>query len=307
MAVAARDPRRAEAFAGRHGVERTVSDYASLITDPEVDVVYNALPNTAHAPLNIAALEAGKHVLSEKPSAVDADEAREVAETVAATGRVFMEGYHYLHHPALIRALEVATSGEIGDIVHVESALVIPPPALSDLRWDFSLAGGSVMDLGCYALHVQHLLARELSGEEPSVVSATATARVDGVDADRIDAAMSVELTLPGGATGLARSSFVAPEHSAPLLIRGTAGEVRMHDFVKAANDDRVLITTPDGTRTEHHGTLSTYTYQLMAFADTVTLGSKGAIDAADAVRIAELIDASYLAAGLPRRPRGSP
>lgn len=306
VAIAARDAARAEAFAAQHGVERVAADYASLIADDEIDVVYNALPNSAHAPLNILALRAGKHVLSEKPSAANADEAREVAVVVNAGTNVFMEGFHYLHHPALTRALDVAASGEIGDVTHVESALVIPPPGPGDLRWDFSLAGGSLMDLGCYALHVQHLLARRIAGEGPRVVAAEATAREDGVDADRIDAAMTVTLALPGGATGTARSSFMARTASAPLVIRGTRGEVRMEDFVKASNDDRVTVVTPEGERTEHHGTLSTFTHQLMAFADAVRLGTPPPVDALDAVHIAELIDAAYTAAGLPVRPRAA-
>lgn len=91
VAVAARDPRRAAAFAERHGIERAVEDYDALIADPEVDVVYNALPNGAHAPLNVRALRAGKHVLTEKPSAVDADEARELAAVVASGDRRFWD------------------------------------------------------------------------------------------------------------------------------------------------------------------------------------------------------------------------
>lgn len=160
------------------------------------------------------------------------------------------------------------------------------------------------MDLGCYALHVQHLLALRMSGEEPTVTGAVATPHPDGTIDERVDATMTVELALPGGATGVARSSFVAPHFDAPLVIRGTRGEVRMPDFVKPAADDRVIVVTPAGERTEHHGTLSTYTHQLMAFADTVRLGAPAPIDAEDAVRIAELIDAAYLAAGLPLRPR---
>ena len=304
VALAARDPKRAQAFAERHGVTHVVDEYAALVTDDRIDVVYNALHNAAHAPLNRLALEAGKHVLSEKPSAVHAEEAREVAAVADTAPGTFMEGYHYLHHPALARAFDVATSGEIGTVTAVESALVIPPPPPGDLRWDFALAGGSVMDVGCYALHVQHLLALRLGGEEPVVVEAIATPRSDGVDADRIDAAMTITLSLPGGVTGVAEASFLADTASAPLVIRGTRGQVRMPNFVKPAHDDRVIVVTPDGTRTEHLGTLSTYTYQLLAFADTVRLGAPAPIDAHDAVRIAELIDASYLAAGLPLRPR---
>jgi predicted dehydrogenase len=228
VAVAARDPRRAETFADRYGIERVVADYDALIADPEVDVIYNALHNGAHVPLNIRALRAGKHVLTEKPSAVDAAEARELAAVAAVTDRVFMEGFHYLHHPAVARAIEVAASGEIGEVTGLESTLTTAEPPADDLRWNYALAGGCLMDLGCYAVHVQLQFARRLFGAPPTVLSAIATPRADGVDHDVIDASMTVTLSLPNGATGVARSDMAAPGYEAPLIVRGERGEVRL-------------------------------------------------------------------------------
>ena len=107
VAVAARDRSRAEAFAAEHGVERVADSYAALLADPEVEAVYNPLANGLHGPWNLAALAAGKHVLSEKPSASNAEEAAEVREAAAKSGTVFMEAFHYLFHPVTRRLHEL--------------------------------------------------------------------------------------------------------------------------------------------------------------------------------------------------------
>src|SRR5882757_1170520 len=118
MVVAARDRSRAESFAEKYGIERVVDDYQAVIDDPEVDVVYNPLANSLHAPWNLAAIAAGKPVLSEKPFARDRIEAEEVAAASEAAGVTVLEGFHYYFHPVTQRAFELAGDGTIGDIVH---------------------------------------------------------------------------------------------------------------------------------------------------------------------------------------------
>ena len=152
VAVGARDKGRAELFAKQYQIEKAYGSYQQVLDDPNVNVIYNALHNGAHAPWNIKALEAGKHVLSEKPSASNAAEAKEVSAAVSKSGKVFMEGFHYYYHPVFQRALAIIKSGEIGEVIKVESSLLIPRPDESDLRLKFELAGGSMMDVGCYAL-----------------------------------------------------------------------------------------------------------------------------------------------------------
>src|ERR671939_350995 len=120
VTVAARDRRRAEAFAAEHGVERAVDSYAAVLADPEVEVVYNPLPNALHGPWNLAAIEAGKHVLSEKAFAANADEAAEVRDAAHRTRLVVVEGFHYLYHPVTRRLHELLASGELGELIRVE-------------------------------------------------------------------------------------------------------------------------------------------------------------------------------------------
>ena len=207
VAVAARDRSRAEVFAEKYGVERVLDGYQAVIDDPEVDVVYNPLANSLHAPWNLAAIAAGKPVLSEKPFARDASEARLVAEAADAAGVTVLEGFHYFFHPVTQRAFELAGDGTIGEITHVEVRMAMPAPGDDDPRWSLELAGGALMDLGCYGLHVMRSLGRlAMPGIEgrPSIVRAHAEQRTPGVDAW-----CDVEFGFPGGATGLSTHSMV--------------------------------------------------------------------------------------------------
>src|SRR5205823_7405165 len=165
-AVAARSLDRAQAFATRHGIERAYAGYEELLADPEIDAVYNPLPNGLHGRWTLAALAAGKHVLCEKPFTANAAEAREIAHLAEASDRVVMEAFHYRYHPLALRIEEIVASGELGKLKHVETALCFPLPKFSDIRYNYALAGGATMDAGCYAGH----MARTFGGENPEVV-----------------------------------------------------------------------------------------------------------------------------------------
>ncbi|RDH80044.1 gfo/Idh/MocA family oxidoreductase [Mycolicibacterium moriokaense] len=291
VAVAARDRSRAELFAEKHGVERVLDSYADVIADPEVDAIYNPLANSLHAPWNLAAIEAGKPVLTEKPFARNRSEAVKVAEAAGAAGVTVMEGFHYLFHPVTRRALELAGDGTIGDMHHVEVRMAMPMPDASDPRWSLDMAGGALMDLGCYGLHVMRRVGH------PSIIRAHANERTAGVD-EWCD----VEVGFPGGATGLSANTMVAPDHTFTLRIVGTKGDLLVHNFIKPNEDDRLTIRTPAGTRVEHHGTRTSYSYQLEAFAEHVLHGAPLPIDTVDAVENMAYVDAAYRAAGLTPR-----
>src|SRR6266516_1676958 len=166
VAVAARDRRRAEAVA-----------------DPEVEVVYHPLANIMHGPWNLAAVRAGKHVLTEKPFASNAAEARQVRDAAVAAGVTVLEGFHYLHHPVTRRLHALLDSGELGSLRHVEADMVMAAPADDDPRWSLELAGGALMDLGCYSLHAHRVLA-PWAGGPPHLVAARGGERAGrpGVD-----------------------------------------------------------------------------------------------------------------------------
>jgi predicted dehydrogenase len=288
VAVASRDPQRARVFADTYGVERVVTSYEDVINDPEVDVVYNPLANSLHAPWNLAAVAAGKPVLTEKPFARNRTEAMRVAQAAAEAGVAVVEAFHYLYHPATRRALELADDGALGMITHVEVRMAMPEPVDADPRWSLELAGGAMMDLGCYGIHVMRQLGH------PSIVRAHAKERTSGVD-EWCD----VEFAFPGGTTGLCANSMVADDYSFTLQIVGTDGDVLVHNFIKPHDDDRVTIRTSAGTTVEHLGTRATYTYQLEAFADHLLYGEPLPLNLTDAVENMAYVDNAYRAAGM--------
>jgi predicted dehydrogenase len=301
VAVAARDPGRAAAAAAELGFERVVGSYAELLADPEIEVIYNPLANGLHGPWNRAAIAAGKHVLSEKPFASNATEAREVAEAAAAAAVTVVEGFHYVHHPVMRRLHELLDCGELGEPSRVETHFAMPAPPDDDPRWSWELAGGALMDLGCYLLHAQRTMA-PWAGGEPRVVAARA---VERAGRPGIDERLEADLEFPGGVTGLAHCDMAAPDWRITCRLIGTAGEAMAVNFVRPDQDDRVRWIGRDGrSHEEHLGTRSSYTYQLEALRAHLRTGSPFPLDLADAVANADLIDAAYTAAGLTPRTR---
>lgn len=300
VAVAARDESRAAAFAASHGVERVVTSYQELVADPGIDVVYNALPNNLHAPWNLDALAAGKHVLSEKPSAVTVEEATAVHAASKAKGKVFMEAYHYAVHPVAVRLREVIDSGEVGEIEFVETVLRAPAPPDDDLRWSWELAGGALMDLGGYCLNAQLVLS-EWTGGTPEVTGASWGERRDhpGVD-EWVDA----ELRFPSGATGLARCHMAAHEFSSAYRVIGSKGEVSAANFLFPHADDRLTIRSDKGERVERLGSRPTYDFQLDTLAAAISDGGSHLNDATAALKTTILIDQCRSQAGIPAQLR---
>ncbi|MCV7216797.1 Gfo/Idh/MocA family oxidoreductase [Mycobacterium crocinum] len=294
--VAARDPQRARRFADAYGVERVAAGYADVIEDPQIDVVYNPLANALHAPWNLAAIKAGKPVLTEKPFARNHTEAHDVAEAAGAAGVSVLEGFHYLFHPVTQRMFELAVGGELGEIRHVEVRMAMPAPEPGDPRWSLELAGGALMDLGCYGLHIMRQLGTRGLGR-PSITAAHASQHSPGVD-EWCD----VELRFPSGATGCSANTMTAEAYSFTIKIVGTKGDATAHDFIKPHTDDRITIRTPGGTSVEHLGTRASYTYQLEAFAAHVLHGEPLPIGIEDAVQNMHYVDAAYRAAGMSPR-----
>jgi predicted dehydrogenase len=293
-AVAARDMSRAQAFAAKHGIARLHGSYEALIADPELDAVYNPLPNGLHGRWTRAALAAGKHVLCEKPFTANAAEAREIAELAAKSDRVVMEAFHYRYHPLTLRVEQIIASGELGKLERVEANFCFPLPKFSDIRYNYSLAGGATMDAGCYAVH----LVRTFGGSTPEVVSAQAKRR----DA-QVDRAMTAELRFAGGHTGRVRCSM----WSSNLLrvsatVVGDRGELRVLNPVLPHIFHRLSVRSADGKRVERFPRRTSYAYQLDAFAAAVLRGEPVKTGPEDAIENMTVIDAIYRAAGLPLR-----
>ncbi|OBK36479.1 oxidoreductase [Mycobacterium sp. 1245111.1] len=293
-AVAARDASRARAFAAKNGIERVHESYEALIADPDLDAIYNPLPNGLHGKWTRAAIDAGKHVLCEKPFTANAAEAREIAAVAARSDRVVMEAFHYRYHPLALRTEQIIASGVLGKLKRVEAALCFPLPKFSDIRYNYGLAGGALMDAGCYAVH----MARTFGGSTPDVVSAHAKLRDP-----QIDRAMTAELQFPEGHTGQIRCSM----WSARLLeirarVIGDRGELRLLNPVLPHAFHRLAVRTAEGRRVERFSRRPSYAYQLDAFAAAVRRGEPVKTTPEDAIETMTVIDAIYQTAGLPLR-----
>jgi predicted dehydrogenase len=295
-AVAARDRGRADAFASKHGIPNVRDSYGALIDDPDLDAIYNPLPNGLHAEWTIAALEAGKHVLCEKPFTANADEAEDVAAAATRTGLVVMEAFHYRYHPLAQRMREIVESEELGAVRRVETALCFPLPKFSDIRYQYDLAGGATMDVGAYTVHMARLLGRE----EPAVVSAHAKLR-----APDVDRAMRAELTFPSGHTGRITCSMWSQwlvQTYARVI--GDRGEMRVINPTSPQLWHLMRVKSGGTIRTEKFSRRPTYEYQLEAFCAAVQRGEPTLTPPADSIANMRVIDAIYVAAGM--KPRGT-
>jgi len=296
VAVAARSAEKARAFADRHGIPRVHGSYEELLADPAVDAVYNPLPNGLHGRWTLAALEAGKHVLCEKPFTANAAEAATVAAAANASGLVVMEAFHYRYHPLAVRVDEIMRSGVLGPVRHVEASVCFPLPVFSNIRYDYALAGGAMMDAGCYAVH----MARLLGGEEPEVRSAKALLR-----GPSIDRAMRASLRFPSGHTGSVHASlWSSTVLKLSMKAIGENGTLKVSNPLGPQLHHRLSLRLKDKSSSEKFGRRATYAYQLDAFTDAVLHGKSFPTTADDAVKNMTVIDSIYRAAGLPlRRP----
>lgn len=293
-AVAARDPNKAGAFARRHGVPRVHPTYEALVQDPELDAVYIALPNSLHAVWCIRALEAGKHVLCEKPLASNATEAAQAMEVASRTGRVLAEAMHYRYHPLAARLKAIVQSGELGTIHRFEADFCVPLLLPGNIRYRYELGGGATMDLGCYTIN----LLRYLTGAEPEVVKADAR-----LSSPQVDRFMRAELWFPGKAVGQITCSLC----SSILLrsrarVEGNDGELRVTSPFHPDRFHRVVVRGRTGARREHVQGDTTFYGQLRAFVQAARGEAAMATDAMDALANMRVVDAVYERAGLKRR-----
>jgi len=298
--VAARDPGRARAYAARHGIPRVAEDYDAVVSDPDIDAVYVPLPNSEHGRWTLAALAAGKHVLCEKPFTANAEEAGRVAEAAReaarSAGLVTAEAFHYRHHPLAQRMQAVVRSGELGRIRDIEAWLCAPIPNRRDIRYQHALAGGAMMDMGCYVVN----MARMLGGEEPEVRSASA--RRHSADVDR---AMTATLAFPGGHRAAVHCSMWSSSvlHLA-ARVRGEDGEMRVFNPIAPHFVSWLTVRAGGRRRRERPVRRPTYAFQLDAFCDAVLRGTGIETTPEDALANMRVVDAVYRAAGM--EPRGT-
>ena len=287
--IAARDESRAKAYARQHGVAESAASYDQVLASERVDLVYNPLPINLHAELTIKALQAGKHVLCEKPFAMNADEAQAMLTAAESSGKRLMEAFHYRYHPAFETCLEWLAADEIGELRDIHAAFDVHiKDNGTEIRHRVETGGGAMMDLGCYPLH----WALTIMGEAPRDVEATATLTSAGVDET-----LQARLSFGSGATAhLSTSMAEGAKFRAVLRLIGTNGEI---EFINPlAPHAGARLRTKAGREAEI-SPISTYTWQLAAVLKALQLGTELPTEGKMILRQQAALDAVYDAAGL--------
>lgn len=214
LAVASRDAAKAAGFAGETGVPRHYGSYEALLADRDIDAIYNPLPNSLHAEWSIRAMEAGKHVLCEKPIAVSAAEARTMFEAARRCGVHLVEGYPYRAQPQTLKLQELVESGKLGRLHLIQASMGFTMVSETNIRSSPLLGGGALMDVGVYPVS----LARMLAKERPSRVSAVAHWTAGGVDRT-----LAATIEFPSGVLAQVAGTFSTSVYR-QALIAGAEG-----------------------------------------------------------------------------------
>ena len=292
-AIAARSKDRASDYAAAHGVEQVCDGYDQVIGSDAIDLIYNPLPINLHKDWTIRALEAGKHVLCEKPFAMNADEARAMQAAAEASGNRLIEAFHYRYHPAFQHCLDWLAEGEIGDLQEIRAAFNVGiKDNGTEIRHRVETGGGAMMDLGCYPLN----WALMVMGEDPRAIEASATLTPVGVD-DTMSAQLSFE---SGAIANLETSMAVGESFRADMRLIGSKGEIEFINPLAPHIGARLVLKRGTGAVFEHKvSPISTYTWQLAAVAQAIGDGDPLPTEGAVILRQQAALDGVYEAAGL--------
>ena len=294
IAIAARDPKRAERFAKKHNIPRVHQTYAELLADPDIDAVYNPLPNSLHAEWTIRALKAGKHVLCEKPLASNAVEAEEMAKVAHETGLVLSEAFAYRYHPLTARVKEIIASGEIGKVQHIHAQFSFLLPAPNNIRFQYELAGGALMDTGCYPVS----LIRHIAEAEPTVERAEAR-----LFAPQVDHNMTADLSFANGRTAHMECGMLSPKlFRSVLKVQGDAGILSVISPFQPHVFNLLTVKGKSINIRERVAGENSYTLQLRAFIKAIRGEMTLNTDPVDAIGNMRVIDTIYEKAGLNKR-----
>jgi predicted dehydrogenase len=237
-AVASRDLDRARQYAREWKIPAAYGSYEELLADPEIDVIYNPLPNHLHAEWSIHAAQAGKHVLCEKPLALTAEEIDAMIAAAREHQVIIAEAFMYRHHPRTQKIQEWIQSGAIGEVSHIDAAYTIQLGRPDNYRWQPEAGGGCLWDIGCYPVSY----ARMVFGVNPVEVHGKAEMTPGGVDQS-----FTGLLTYPGGATLNFYCSYVH-EHHSRMEIFGSEGTLIVENPYSAGRGD-ALYLLKDGRR----------------------------------------------------------
>jgi len=293
-AIASRDRKKAEAAASAMGIPKAYGSYEELLRNPEIEAIYNPMPNHLHVPWSIKAAEAGKHVLCEKPLSVTVAEARELQRVQEKTGMKIGEAFMVRTNPQWLRACELVRSGRIGQLRSIAAYFSYFNRDASNIRNNPDIGGGGLLDIGCYPITTSRLI----YGEEPKRV-------VSLIERDpemKVDRLTSVILDFPSGHAIFTCSTQVVPYQRMNLV--GTKGRIEIEIPFNAPNDRPCRIFIDDGgdlsgktITTETFPVCDQYTLQGDLFSRAIRENLEVPVPVSDAVKNMAVIEAAFRSA----------
>jgi D-xylose 1-dehydrogenase (NADP+, D-xylono-1,5-lactone-forming) len=272
FAVGSRSEESAQAYAAEHGIPRAHGSYEALLTDPEVDVIYNSLPNHLHAEWTIKALQAGKHVLCEKPFALTLEEVDAMTEAARKSGKVLAEAFMYRTHPQTLKVKEIVASGALGGILTVKGGFTFTFSRPGNYRLDPAFGGGALWDVGCYPLSY----ARTMLGLEPEKVFGWQVKSESG-----IDEFFSAQLLFPGGVHAQFDCGFRGP-FRAFIEIVGTDATLHIPAPFHPGKKTRIFLSRGGEPETIEIKGQNAYLGEVEDMADAILDGKPAHISLAD-------------------------
>jgi D-xylose 1-dehydrogenase (NADP+, D-xylono-1,5-lactone-forming) len=282
VAVASRDQARADEYARRFEIERAYGSYEALLADPEIEAVYIPLPNTMHCDWSIRALEAGKHVLCEKPMSRHPDDVAAAFATAERTERTLMEAFMYRHNPQSTRLTELVANGAIGELRLIRSTFCYSLYDEDNIRLRPEVEGGALMDVGCYCVSGSRLL-----GGEPESVSAEAWFGPTGTDW-----LLTASLRFPGDVLALFDCGTAAADRD-ELEAIGSEGSIFLDDPWHCLTPTLELRRNGETERIELEPQDS-YRLELENLSDAIRGEAEPLLGVADAMAQARTIEALY-------------
>ena len=261
-AVASRDSQRAEAYAREKNLPRWHAGYEHLLADPQVDVVYISLPNQLHAEWTLKALQAGKHVLCEKPFALTPAEVDAAFAAARQAGRVVAEAFMYRHHPQTLKVQDLTRNGSLGTLKLIRGSFSFVLAREGDVRLDPAMGGGSIWDVGCYPISY----ARTITGENPLEVFGWQVTGQTGIDETFVG-----QMRFANDIHAQFDCSFAIPFHAFMEII-GSEGTLNVPNPFKPGVDEKIYFTRGDKTETIKIKGQELYIGEVEDMADAILL-----------------------------------
>ncbi len=297
-AIASRDLGKAQAAAAKLGLPKAYGSYEALLADPDIDAIYNPLPNHLHVPWSIKALEAGKHVLCEKPIGLSSAEADQLIVARDKSGRKAGEAFMAATHPQWMRVRHLVRSGAIGELRAVSGFFSYMNRKPENVRNILAIGGGALMDIGCYPINSARGVFRAAYGEEVRRVSCV----IDRDPNFKTDRLSTVILEFPSGHASFTLSTQLVPYQR--MHIFGTRGRIEVEIPFNALPERAMRVFIDDGSsllgagvRTEEFAVADQYTIQGDLFSQAILDGGPVAVSIEEARQTMRVIEAAFRSA----------